>query len=88
MFRFVFLAKVDGNLCFSRQTVETVDLDWDNLGFALFPTDYMYMMKCSQNGMFSKGELLRYGPLELSPSSGALHYGQVSKELHSGLFCI
>ncbi|XP_064984429.1 branched-chain amino acid aminotransferase 2, chloroplastic-like isoform X1 [Musa acuminata AAA Group] len=61
---------------YNRQTVETVDLDWDNLGFALFPTDYMYMMKCSQNGMFSKGELLRYGPLELSPSSGALHYGQ------------
>ncbi|CAL9112875.1 unnamed protein product, partial [Musa textilis] len=71
-----FLAKVDGTLCFSRQTVETVDLDWDNLEFALLPTDYMYMMKCCQNGTFSKGELLRYGPLELSPSSGVLHYGQ------------
>lgn len=66
-----------------RQTVETINLDWDNLGFGLVPTDYMYISKCSQDGIFTKGELLRYGPIELSPSSGVLNYGQVSKELET-----
>ncbi|KAJ8467027.1 hypothetical protein OPV22_029579 [Ensete ventricosum] len=59
-----------------RETVETINLDWDNLGFGLVPTDYMYISKCSQDGIFTKGELLRYGPIELSPSSGVLNYGQ------------
>ncbi|RZR96379.1 hypothetical protein BHM03_00025385 [Ensete ventricosum] len=63
-------------LCFGRETVETINLDWDNLGFGLVPTDYMYISKCSQDGIFTKGELLRYGPIELSPSSGVLNYGQ------------
>ncbi|XP_020093860.1 branched-chain-amino-acid aminotransferase 3, chloroplastic-like isoform X2 [Ananas comosus] len=55
---------------------DIVDLDWENLGFGLVPTDYMYMMKCSSDGIFTKGELLRFGPIELSPSSGVLNYGQ------------
>ena len=54
-----------------------MDLDWDNLGFGLVPTDYMYFMKCSQNGEFSGGELQRFGNIELSPSAGVLNYGQV-----------
>jgi len=41
------------------------------------PTDYMYSMKCSQDGNFSKGELQRFGNIELSPASGILNYGQV-----------
>ncbi|KAG6524708.1 hypothetical protein ZIOFF_014643 [Zingiber officinale] len=61
---------------YSKESTETVDLDWDNLGFGLVPTDYMYKMKCTQNGIFTEGELLRYGPIELSPSSGVLNYGQ------------
>ncbi|XP_037425720.1 branched-chain-amino-acid aminotransferase 2, chloroplastic-like isoform X1 [Triticum dicoccoides] len=53
------------------------DIDWDNLGFGLTPTDYMYVMRCSQEeGGFSRGELARYGNIELSPSSGVLNYGQ------------
>uniref|UniRef100_A0ACD5TW36 Uncharacterized protein n=1 Tax=Avena sativa TaxID=4498 RepID=A0ACD5TW36_AVESA len=53
------------------------DMDWDNLGFGLTPTDYMYVMRCSQGeGGFSRGELSRYGNIELSPSSGILNYGQ------------
>ena len=58
-------------------------MDWDNLGFGLTPTDYMYVMRCSQpqgegGGCFSRarGELSRYGNIELSPSSGILNYGQ------------
>ncbi|XP_049395645.1 branched-chain amino acid aminotransferase 2, chloroplastic-like isoform X6 [Solanum stenotomum] len=52
------------------------NIDWDNLGFGVMPTDYMYSMKCSQDGNFSKGELQRFGNIELSPASGILNYGQ------------
>ncbi|KAG8373820.1 hypothetical protein BUALT_Bualt11G0064800 [Buddleja alternifolia] len=52
------------------------DIDWDNIGFGLTPTDYMYIMKCSQGEKFSKGELQRFGNIELSPSAGVLNYGQ------------
>lgn len=58
------------------ETVELADLDWDNLGFGFLPTDYMYVMKCSQGGNFSKGELQRFGNIELNPSAGVLNYGQ------------
>ncbi|XP_073018681.1 branched-chain amino acid aminotransferase 2, chloroplastic-like isoform X1 [Primulina eburnea] len=60
----------------SNITVELADVDWDNLGFGFRPTDYMYMMKCSQGESFMKGELQRFGNIELSPSSGVLNYGQ------------
>ncbi|KAH7656613.1 Branched-chain amino acid aminotransferase II protein [Dioscorea alata] len=56
--------------------VDLADTDWDNLGFGLVPTDYMYVMKCTQNGTFTEGKLQPYGPIELSPSSGVLNYGQ------------
>uniref|UniRef100_A0A0D9VRK0 Branched-chain-amino-acid aminotransferase n=1 Tax=Leersia perrieri TaxID=77586 RepID=A0A0D9VRK0_9ORYZ len=54
-------------------------IDWDNLGFGLTPTDYMYVMRCAPDqdgGVFSRGELARYGNIELSPSSGVINYGQ------------
>ncbi|OAY35649.1 branched-chain amino acid aminotransferase 2, chloroplastic isoform X2 [Manihot esculenta] len=57
-------------------TTELADIDWDNLGFAYVPTDYMYIMKCARGGSFSKGELQRFGNIELSPSAGVLNYGQ------------
>nr|CAD1844762.1 unnamed protein product [Ananas comosus var. bracteatus] len=59
-----------------QETSGTVDLDWDNLGFGLVPTDFMYVMKCSSDGKFTGGELKHFGPIELSPSSGVLNYGQ------------
>lgn len=37
----------------------------------------MYIMKCTQGGTFSKGELKRFGNIELNPSAGVLNYGQV-----------
>uniref|UniRef100_A0A7C9D940 Branched-chain-amino-acid aminotransferase n=1 Tax=Opuntia streptacantha TaxID=393608 RepID=A0A7C9D940_OPUST len=52
------------------------DIDWDNLGFGLIPTDYMYTMKCVRDEGFSKGELRRYGNIEISPAAGVLNYGQ------------
>ena len=57
-------------------------MDWDNLGFNPRPTDYMYITKCSRVGSFEEGHLSRYGNIELSPSSGVLNYGQVTR-LHS-----
>ncbi|MCD7471056.1 hypothetical protein HAX54_011336 [Datura stramonium] len=60
----------------SNVTTELADIDWDNLGFGFMPTDYMYSMKCSQGENFSKGELQRFGNIELSPSAGILNYGQ------------
>lgn len=63
---------------YSDQKAELADIDWDNLGFSFLPTDYMYVMKCSRNGNFSRGELQRFGNIELNPSAGVLNYGQVS----------
>lgn len=59
------------------ETAELANLDWDNLGFAFLPTDYMYIMKCAQDGDFSNGELQRFGNIEMNPSAGVLNYGQV-----------
>ncbi|XP_073156731.1 branched-chain-amino-acid aminotransferase 2, chloroplastic isoform X2 [Henckelia pumila] len=55
---------------------EVVDIDWENLGFGLMPTDYMYTMKCGKDEQFKQGQLSRYGNIELSPSAGVLNYGQ------------
>ncbi|KAJ0077035.1 hypothetical protein Patl1_35922 [Pistacia atlantica] len=52
------------------------DVDWDNLGFGLTTTDYMYIMKCSMKENFSRGHLTNYGNIEISPSAGVLNYGQ------------
>ncbi|CAJ1929166.1 unnamed protein product [Sphenostylis stenocarpa] len=58
------------------ETFELADIEWDSLGFGLQPTDYMYIMKCARGGTFSKGELQRFGNIELNPSAGILNYGQ------------
>ncbi|KAJ3680491.1 hypothetical protein LUZ60_016769 [Juncus effusus] len=60
----------------STEKSEIVELDWDNLGFGLIPTDYMYVMKSSSDGIFSNGKLVKYGNIEMSPSAGVLNYGQ------------
>lgn len=50
------------HLLLSRQTSETVDLDWENLGFGIVQTDYMYIAKCGTDGNFSEGEMVPFGP--------------------------
>ncbi|KAK4481569.1 hypothetical protein RD792_012471 [Penstemon davidsonii] len=52
------------------------NIDWNNLGFGLMQTDYMYTMKCGKDEQFKQGQLTRYGNIELSPSAGVLNYGQ------------
>ncbi|GMY28810.1 branched-chain amino acid aminotransferase 1, mitochondrial-like isoform X1 [Fagus crenata] len=56
------------------------DVDWDNLGFGIMPTDYMYVMKCSKGEGFEEGQLNRYGNIELGPAAGVLNYGQAVYE--------
>lgn len=56
---------------------EYADIDWNNLGFGLTRTDYMYSAKCSkENESFQQGQLRDYGNVELSPAAGVLNYGQ------------
>ncbi|KAL6652240.1 hypothetical protein ACP70R_011165 [Stipagrostis hirtigluma subsp. patula] len=57
-------------------TPDLVDFNWETLGFQLVPTDFMYVMRCSSDGMFNKGELVPYGPIELNPAAAVLNYGQ------------
>ncbi|KAL2249882.1 branched-chain-amino-acid aminotransferase 2, chloroplastic [Sesamum indicum] len=61
---------------YSRTDDEYADVEWDNLGFGLVQTDYMYMMMCGRDEEFKQGQLSRYGNIELSPSAGVLNYGQ------------
>ncbi|GAB4839264.1 branched-chain-amino-acid aminotransferase, variant 2 [Ancistrocladus abbreviatus] len=60
----------------SGSDAELADIDWDNLGFGLIPTDYMYAMKCAEDENFLDGQLSPYGNIELSPGAAVLNYGQ------------
>lgn len=82
-----FQCHSDG-LTLSRETSEVTDLDWENLGFGLIETDFMYVAKCGADGIFSKGEILPFGPIALSPSAGVLNYGQVSQETSHLVSCL
>ncbi|XP_020570741.1 branched-chain-amino-acid aminotransferase 5, chloroplastic-like isoform X1 [Phalaenopsis equestris] len=55
---------------------ELADINWDDIAFSPIPTDFMYAAKSLENGAFMTGELQRFGPIHLSPSSGVLNYGQ------------
>ncbi|KAL5787943.1 hypothetical protein ACOSP7_004892 [Xanthoceras sorbifolium] len=68
----------------SEQTINSTNgkkelyanVKWDELEFALTPTDYMYIMNCSKGENFSHGTLTQFGNLEINPSSAILNYGQ------------
>ncbi|KMZ64991.1 Branched-chain-amino-acid transaminase [Zostera marina] len=64
------------NTKYCEEVSEVLDINWDDLGFGLTATDYMYVTKCSEHGMFKKGELQRFGNIEMNPSAGVLNYGQ------------
>lgn len=61
---------------YNTGTADLVDFNWDTLGFQPVPTDFMYIMSCSSDGVFTNGELVPYGPIQLSPAAGVLNYGQ------------
>ncbi len=52
------------------------NIDWDQLGFSVFPTRSMWKTTCESGGNWSGGELVPYGNIEMSPAAGVLHYGQ------------
>ncbi|KAL2343897.1 hypothetical protein Fmac_005182 [Flemingia macrophylla] len=52
------------------------DIDWEDLGFNIVSTDYMFVMKCAKGDKFSQGSILPYANIEISPSAGILNYGQ------------
>ena len=52
------------------------NIDWDQLGFSVFPTRSMWKATCKSRGEWSSGELIPYGNIEISPAAGVLHYGQ------------
>lgn len=64
-------------MCESSDDEAKDAMDWNNLGFGLMETDYMYVMKIGNDDEFQQGKLCRYGNIELSPSAGVLNYGQV-----------
>ncbi|KAL6211863.1 hypothetical protein ACLB2K_017086 [Fragaria x ananassa] len=51
-------------------------VQWDEVGFVITPTDFMYTMNCSDGNIFSQGHLIPYRNIELCPSAGILNYGQ------------
>ncbi|XVF00661.1 hypothetical protein REPUB_Repub04eG0020400 [Reevesia pubescens] len=62
---------------YSGEKVEYANVNWDELGFALTKTDYMYVMNWSNDEYkFSQGILTRFRNIQLCPSSGILNYGQ------------
>uniref|UniRef100_A0A0E0KTT7 Branched-chain-amino-acid aminotransferase n=1 Tax=Oryza punctata TaxID=4537 RepID=A0A0E0KTT7_ORYPU len=61
---------------YNTGTADLVDFNWETLGFQPVPTDFMYVMRCSEEEVFTKGELVPYGPIELNPAAGVLNYGQ------------
>ena len=52
------------------------NIDWDKLGFSVFPTRSMWKATCESRGEWSGGELVPYSNIEMSPAAGVLHYGQ------------
>ncbi|XP_016494470.2 branched-chain-amino-acid aminotransferase 2, chloroplastic [Nicotiana tabacum] len=55
---------------------ESEEIDWDNLGFKVIPTDYMFIAKSCLDGIFEPGQLNPFGNIQLSPAAGILNYGQ------------
>ncbi|SVC49906.1 uncharacterized protein METZ01_LOCUS302760, partial [marine metagenome] len=51
-------------------------LDWGNLEFKVYPTRSMWRGECGSGETWSKGELIPYGTVEMSPASSVLNYGQ------------
>lgn len=52
------------------------DINWDEIGFSLIPTNSMYVARCQDEKGWQKGELEPFGDITLSPSASVLHYGQ------------
>jgi branched-chain amino acid aminotransferase len=52
------------------------DIDWDSLTFSMTPTDFMYMTTIQGDEPWKPGQIIPYGPIQMSPAAGVLNYGQ------------
>ena len=52
------------------------NIDWDALGFGVYPTRSMWKSTCPIDGDWTSGGLIPYGNIEISPAAGVLNYGQ------------
>jgi branched-chain amino acid aminotransferase len=52
------------------------NIDWDALGFGVYPTRSMWQSTCPINGDWADGSLIPFGNIEISPAAGVLNYGQ------------
>jgi branched-chain amino acid aminotransferase len=51
------------------------EVDFDNLGFGNYFSDHMFSMDY-ENGAWQNPSIIPYGPIEIEPGTGALHYSQ------------
>ncbi len=54
----------------------SLDINWEELGFNIVNTKSMYFAKCRYDGNWKSGNLIPFGNIELSPAAGVLNYGQ------------
>ncbi len=66
------------------EQVMGVDIDWDNLGFALIPAKEMYVSITQPGAGWDAGVFRPFGPISISPAAAVLNYGQ---GLFEGLKC-
>lgn len=50
-------------------------VDWNNLAFGKVFSDHMFTMEY-ENGNWSKGKIVPFGPITMHPAMSAIHYGQ------------
>lgn len=55
---------------------DTVNIDWQKLGFKFFPTKYMFVATCNLGEEWKISGLKPFGNIEMSPAAGVLNYGQ------------
>ena len=51
-------------------------INWESLGFSIYPTRSMWKSTSNSNGQWDEGGLIPYGNIEISPAAGVLNYGQ------------
>ena len=51
------------------------DIDWDDMGFGLTETAFMFTASCDIDGEWEAGDVVPYGDLSLSPAAAVLNYG-------------
>ena len=52
------------------------NINWDSLGFDVVETKSMFTANFSKEGKWSRGSLIPYGNIEISPAAVVLNYGQ------------